>query len=76
MPIDQKSPVNDARTRVTVDVSPEVALLLDHVSGYTGTSRAQLVLQAVTSALPAWLEQADNIKRRAGELERARNGQK
>lgn len=72
MAIDNKSPSSDARTRITVDVSPEVLLLLDHISDYTGISRSQIVLQAVTDTLPGLVERADAIKRRAGELERSR----
>lgn len=76
MAIDQKQAASEPRTRITVDVAPEVSLLLDHVSAFTGTSRSQLVLQAVTDALPAWVELADTIKRRAGEIERARKSLK
>lgn len=76
MSIDPKSTPSEVRTRITVDVAPEVALLLDHISSFTGTSRSQLVLQAVTDSLPAWLDLADTIKRRSGELARAAKGSK
>jgi len=76
MPIDQKSPVNDARTRVTVDVSPSVALLLDHISTITGTPKAQILSQSLLDALPGLLERADLLKKRSGELSQALKGVK
>jgi len=58
----------DTRTRVTVELSMDVALLLDHISGVTGTSRTSIVLQALLDALPSLAERADSLKARTRQL--------
>lgn len=65
-----------ARDRLSVDVSPSVALLLDHVSTITGTPKAQILSQALLDALPGLLERADLLKKRSGELSQALKGVK
>lgn len=49
------------RTRIQIDVSPDVLELLDIVSGVTGASRSALVLEAVMNALPGFVERAETI---------------
>lgn len=56
------------RTRLTVDLSPAVLSLLDHVSTVTGVTRTQIVAQLVVDALPALVARADDIQKRAHQL--------
>ena len=69
-------PASPPRDRLSVDVSPSVALLLDHVSTITGTPKAQILSQALLDALPGLLERADLLKKRSGELSQALKGVK
>jgi predicted transcriptional regulator len=64
------SPVVE-RSRVSVDVSPTVASLLDHISEVTGVPRAQIVNTALLDALPVVLARADALKKRQSELSAA-----
>lgn len=61
----EKTPVLTERTRITVDLSPAVLSLLDHVSGVTGVTRTQLVGQLLVDALPGLVARADEIQKRA-----------
>ena len=70
MTTDHKPILSDPRTRVSVDLSPGVVSLLDHVCEYTGATRSSLVLQAIVASLPGWLDSAAQISRRRSELER------
>ena len=70
------SPPSPPRDRLSLDVSPSVSLLLDHISGITGTPKAQLVSQALLDALPSLLERADLLKRRSVELSQAQKQRK
>lgn len=56
------------RTRLSVDLSPAVLSLLDHVSTVTGVTRTQIVGQLVVEALPALVARADDIQKRAHQL--------
>lgn len=44
------------RLRVSLDLTPPLVLLLDHVSSITGIPRTALITQALLEALPAHLE--------------------
>jgi hypothetical protein len=56
------------RSRISVEISPVVAGLLDHISDITGVSRAQIVNGALLDALPQLVARADALKKRQGEL--------
>lgn len=56
------------RTRLSVDLSPAVLSLLDHVSTVTGVTRTQIVGQLVVEALPALVARADDIQKRAHQV--------
>lgn len=68
MAMDTKPVVSEPRIRITVDVAPEVALLLDYISATTGSPRTHIVLQPLLDALPAMLDRADSIKKRSAQL--------
>lgn len=57
-----------ARERLTLDLSAQVSLLLDHISQVTGSPRSQIAVQALLEALPHLVERADAIKKRSNEL--------
>lgn len=56
------------RSRLTLELSPAVASLLDHISGITGSTKTQIVQAAITDALPDLLARADLLKKRHNEL--------
>lgn len=56
------------RSRISVEISPVVAGLIDHISDITGVSRAQIVNGALLDALPQLVARADALKKRQGEL--------
>jgi hypothetical protein len=56
------------RTRVSIDLSAHVSLLLDHVCEVTGSNKSQLVLSALMDALPALLERSDALQKRSASL--------
>lgn len=60
------------RSRISVEISPVVAGLLDHISDITGVSRAQIVNGALLDALPQLVARADALKKRQGELVQAK----
>lgn len=64
------------RARITLDLSPTVASLLDHVSEVTGTPKTQLVQSALLAALPEVLAIADGLKKRHSELNHSKNGKR
>ena len=68
----EKTPQQTERARLSVDLSPAVLSLLDHVSGVTGVTRTQLVVQLVVDALPELCARADDIAKRATQLNGAR----
>lgn len=59
------------RPRLSVELSPSVALLLDHINEVTGTPKAQIVSQALLDALPGLLERAEAFQKRAAALKPA-----
>lgn len=60
------------RERLTLDLSAQVSLLLDHISHVTGAPRSQIAVQALLEALPHLVERADAIKKRSTELVQAK----
>ena len=68
----EKTPQQPERARLSVDLSPAVLSLLDHVSTVTGVTRTQLVVQLVVDALPELCARADDIAKRATQLNGAR----
>lgn len=64
------------RARLTLELSPTVASLLEHVSEITGTPKTQLVQSALLAALPEVLAAADGLKKRHSELNHAKNGKR
>lgn len=67
-------PASD-RPRLSVDLSPSVSLLLDHINAVTGTPKAQIVSQALLEALPSLLERAELLQKRVQVLNQVQ-GQK
>ena len=61
-------PVTAERLRVSVDLAPPIASLLDHISDITGQSKAAIVTAALLDALPDHLARADALKKRHAEL--------
>lgn len=68
-------PSSPSRDRLSVDVSPSVSVLLEHVSVITGTPKAQILSQALLDALPGLLERADLMKKRSSELAQVKTKQ-
>ena len=60
------------RSRISVEISPVVAGLIDHISDITGVSRAQIVNGALLDALPQLVARADALKKRQVELAQAK----
>jgi len=56
------------KSRLSLELSPTVSQLLEHVSEVTGTPKTQLVQAALVEALPDFLERADRFKKRSQEL--------
>lgn len=67
-PQNPSSPAGSDRSRISVEISPVVAGLLDHVSDITGVSRAQIVNGALLDALPDLVSRADSLRKRQAEL--------
>lgn len=64
------------RQRLSLDLAPGVAVLLDHVSTVTGVPKSQVAMQALLEALPALLERAESIQKRHSAVAQAlRQGQ-
>ena len=61
-------PIQADRQRISVELSPVVALHLDHISDVTGQSKAAIVAAALMDALPALLARADGLKVRHQQL--------
>lgn len=56
------------RPRISIELSPQVSLLLDHVSDVTGATKAQVINSALLDALPALLERAEVLQKRGNAL--------
>jgi len=61
-------PAVSDRARLSVELSPSVSLLLDHINAITGTPKAQIVSQALLDALPGLLERSETIHKRVNAL--------
>lgn len=61
-------PPADTRSRLSVECSPVVTSLLDHISEVTGVAKSQIITGALLDALPSLLARADGLKKRQGEL--------
>jgi len=65
------------RQRLSLDLTPTVSALLDHVANVTGVPKSQLAVQALLDALPAALERAEGLQKRHNAIQSApRPGQK
>lgn len=64
------------RTRLTLELSPTVASLLEHVSDVTGTPKTQLVQSALVEVLPDILARADALAKRSKEISQAKPKQR
>lgn len=60
------------KSRLSLELSPIVSQLLEHVSEVTGTPKTQLVQAALVDALPNFLERADRFKKRSQELNQSK----
>jgi hypothetical protein len=69
------TPSASDRPRLSVELSPSVSLLLDHINAVTGTPKAQIVSQALLEALPSLLERAELLQKRVQVLNQVQ-GQK
>lgn len=64
----KSTPQSVDRTRVSIDLSSAVSLLLDHVCEVTGANKSQVVLTALMDALPGLLERSDALQKRSAAL--------
>lgn len=64
------------RTRVAIELSPAVSLLLDHVCDVTGSNKSQVVLSALMDAMPALLERSDSLQKRSLSLAQSQASKK
>lgn len=64
MALPPQSPTVADRQRLSLDLSPPVSALLDHVSTVTGVPRSQVALAALLDALPVLVERADQVQAR------------
>lgn len=60
------------KSRLSLELSPTVSQLLEHVSEITGTPKTQLVQAALVEALPELLARADGLKKRHQEFNQAK----
>ena len=59
------------RPRLSLDLSPSVSLLLDHISAVTGTPKSQIAIQALVDSLPALLDRVDTLQKRTQAIAQA-----
>ena len=57
-----------SRPRLSIELSPAVTLLLDHVAEVMGTTKTQVIISALVDALPGLIERADLLAKRAQSL--------
>jgi len=73
----QKNPSPSAdRSRVSIDLSGHVSLLLDHVCEVTGANKSQVVLSALIDALPGLLEGADALQKRSQSITQSQSAKR
>lgn len=70
------TPQNIDRPRLSIELSPAVSLLLDHINAVTGTPKAQIISQALLEALPSLLERAEMLQKKASALSQAQTQKK
>lgn len=63
-----KLPADTGRNRIQVEVTDSVMLLLDHVSDVLGMKQSEVIRQALLTALPGLVDQADQVRKRSREL--------
>lgn len=56
------------RSRLSLELSPAVSLLLDHIATVTGSPKSQIVNQALFDALPLLLDRVDALAKRSQAL--------
>jgi len=61
-------PSSPDRQRISVELSPAVSALLDHIIETTGQTKAAIVGVALLDALPELVARADALKKRNQEL--------
>lgn len=71
----QGLPVEADRQRLSIELTPGVAALLDYLNAVTGVPKSQLGLQSLLEALPAMVERADGIQKRHAALLQAAKSQ-
>jgi len=64
------------RPRISIELSPHVSLLLDHISDVTGATKAQVINSALLDALPALLERSEVLQKRVNALAQAQVSKK
>jgi len=62
------APAQPDRSRLSLDLSPAVMALLDHVSDITSVPKSQIVYGALLDQLPELVARADSIKKRQTDL--------
>jgi predicted transcriptional regulator len=56
------------RARPSIELSPVLSSLLDHISEVTGVTKAGIISGALLDAMPSLLARADALKKRHSEL--------
>lgn len=59
------------RARPSIELSPVLSSLLDHISEVTGVTKAGIISGALLDAIPSLLARADALKKRHTELSQA-----
>ena len=60
------------RPRLSLDLSPSVSLLLDHISAVTGTPKSQIAIRGdLFDSLPALLDRVDTLQKRTQAIAQA-----
>ena len=69
-PVGQPGQVDPpARTRLQIDVTPDVLELLEVVSGVTGQPKTGLILEALMLALPGFVQRAESLVLAGGKIQ-------
>lgn len=70
------SPADPPRSRISLELSPAVSLLLDHVADITGSTKVQIANAALLEALPGLLDRSDLISKRLQAVTQSNNAKK
>lgn len=65
-----------SRSRITIELSTQVSLLLDYVADVTGATKSQVINSALLDALPALLERAEVLQKRGNALSQSQASKK